>query len=136
MANAVYPLAKERLLEWAMGSNPPEGGATLCVIGVKDTYSYSAGHETLDDVSGSAIVLPETELDNVTLDFGVVDADDTDLNDMTIGETLNAFIVYFKWASTTLLLCYMDTPTNATIPQLINTEAGRLEFSASGIFEI
>lgn len=136
MANTVYPIVKQRLLEWARNSNPPAGGADLCIIGVKDTYVYSGSHETLADVPGAAIVAPETIIDNDTITLGVVDGDNATLTGMTETETLDAFIVYYKWASTTLLLCYMDTPTDVTIPQIINSPTGLVEFPVEGIFGI
>lgn len=136
MMNRIYPIAKERLLEWAFTSTGPAGGADICVIGVKDTYAFSEAHSTLADVSVGAIVAPEAVIANVTLDAGVVDGDNVALAGMTTGQTIDAFIVYAKWASTTLLLCYMDTPTNGSIPQSINSPAGLLEFDAAGIFTL
>lgn len=136
MANVIYPLMKQRLLEWARNSNGPAGGADLCIIGVKDTYVYSASHETLDDVSGAAIVAPEAVIADDTITLGVVDGDDATLTGMIETEVLDAFIVYYKWPAATLLLCYMDTPTNMTIPQTINSTAGLVEFAAEGIFGI
>lgn len=136
MANVIYPLAKQRLIDWILNNDGPAGSADLCVIGVKATYTYNAGHSTLANVSGASIVVPERELQNVTTDLGVVDADDVDLTGMSVGETIDAFIVYFKWASATLLLAYMDTPTNSSIPQTINSPAGLLTFDPAGIFRI
>lgn len=136
MANRIYPLAKERLLEWAFTSTGPAGGADICVIGVKDTYAFSVAHSVIEDVSVGAIIAPESVIENVTLDSGVVDGDNVSLTGMTTGQTIDAFIVYARWASTTLLLCYMDTPTNGSIPQAINSPAGLLEFDAAGIFTL
>lgn len=136
MANALYPLAKQRLLEWAFNDSGPAGAADLCVIGVDDTYNYSITHEDLTDISGTAIVAPEQVIDNAVFTLGVTDGDDVNLASMEVGETLDAFVVYFKWASATLLLCYMDTPTNATIPQLISSPTGLLVFDDSGIFSL
>lgn len=136
MANTVYPLAKQRLLEWAAGSNPPAGGADLCVIGVKNTYIYSASHEDLTDVTGSAIVAPEVVITNDTYTSGVVDGDDSALSSLSVGETMDAFIIYFKWPAASLLLAYLDEPSNGSLPQLINSETGTLQFPGEGIFSL
>lgn len=136
MSNAIYPLAKQRLLEWAFNGNGPGGAASLCVIGVKSGYVYSASHSTLADVSGSEIIVPESPLGNPTFTLGVIDADDEDLSGMTTGQTLDAFIVYMKWASATLLLCYMDTASNGSIPTTINASTGLLQFPVEGIMSL
>jgi hypothetical protein len=136
MANVVYPLAKQRLLEWALAASGPAGAATVNVIGVKSSYVYSASHEHIADVPGADIVAPETELDNVTTLLGVMKADNPTLTGMTAGQTLHALIVFARWAGDSLLLCYMDTPADASLPALINSTTGLLAFDASGIFSL
>lgn len=135
MANALYPIAKQRLLEWVLGVSPaPVGAGALYMAGVTSAYTYSATHENVSDLTG--IVMPEAALQNVTLTNGVIDADDLTTPGMTIGQTLNALILYAKWAGDDLLIAYMDTPGDATIPQVINSTLGLIMFDVNGICRI
>jgi hypothetical protein len=136
MSNVIYPLAKQRLLEWVLDSTVPADGADVKVIGVDSTYVYSAGHEDLTDVPGGSIVAPATTLQSVTRTLGVLDAENATLESMLTGETLTAFIVYAEWATATLLLCYMDTPGDGTIPATIDSETGLLVFDVTGILQL
>jgi hypothetical protein len=102
MANAVYPLARQRLLEWAFGGSTPAGFEGIFICGVNEDYTYSAAHENVSDLTG--VVGPETELLNVTFTNGVVDADDAQIDGMTTSETLNALVIYAKFAADDLLL--------------------------------
>jgi hypothetical protein len=138
MANAIYPLAKQRLLEWALGGDgPPEGGAELKVLGVTDDYSYDAEHEILDDVDSDTIVIPGATLQNVTIDGGLVDADDIIVSGATPDSTLNALIIYAEWGGgETLLMAYMDAPTDSSLPTVIDSATGLITFDPWGIFRI
>ena len=136
MANAIYPKAKEKLLQWTLATGKPAGAATICLIGVKNTYVYSPAHEAIADVAETHVVAPEAVIENPTFTNGILNGDDALLDGMSVGETLHAFVVYAKWADTSVLLCYMDTPTVATIPQEIYSAGGLVEFSADGIFQL
>lgn len=135
--SAVYPTARENFLTWLLsGAGAPVGAANICVIGVKDTYVYSAAHAVLAAVAGVDIVIPEVVLTGVTLTGGVIDAADLALTGVTPGPTLDAYVVYAKWAAATQLLFYIDTATDSTLPQILTTAKLNVEWSASGIGKI
>lgn len=135
--SGIYPLARENFLTWLLsGAGAPAGAADICIIGVTSAYVYSDTHETLADVSGAAVCIAEQTLANVTLVGGVIDADDLAVTGITTGPTLDAFIVYAKWATTEQLLFYIDSATDGTLPQILSTSKMNIQWPVAGIGKI
>lgn len=120
MANAIYPLAKEKFLS---------GDIDLTTANIKvvlvDTadYTYSATHDFLDDVPSAARVATSGNLASKTVTNGVFDAADISIASVT-GDTVEAMILYVDTgsAATSALLAYIDTgsglpytPNGATV---------------------
>lgn len=136
MASAVYPKFGEKLLEWALNQTAPAGLA-FYVIAVDETYVPDNAHENLANIPGGAIQVPETALANVTIVDGIVNADDVDFSGVTIGERLQAAVIYAKdGGGNSYLAAYIDESSDGSIPQDFATTQGRLVWNAVGIFKV
>ena len=135
--SSIYASAREIFLTWLLtGTGAPVGAADVCVIGVKSSYVFDTAHETLADVPGTDIVIAEVVLSSVTLTGGVTDAADLALTGLTPGPTLDALIVYAKWAATEQLLCYIDAATDSSLPLTLSTSKMNISWPIAGIFKI
>lgn len=106
MASAIYPKAKEKFLTGTIAMTTDTIKAVLVDTG---TYSYSAAHEFLDDLSGT--VGTAITIDNKSVTNGVFDtSDDTDTFSSVSGNTVEAIVIYKDTgvAGTSPLICYID----------------------------
>lgn len=105
MANAIYPKAKEQMLQG--GINLSSGTVKVALIDT-GTYTYSAAHEFFSSVSG-VVGTPQT-LNTKTFTNGVFDAADVTFPAVT-GATAEALIVYIDTgvAGTSRLILFQDT---------------------------
>lgn len=134
--SAIYPLARQRLLEHLLAGTTPTG-VGFFVVGVDSTYVYDAADEVVGDILGSSIVAAEVALTGETvLPGGILDADDVLFTGLDNTDTIDAVIVYAKWSGGSLLFAYIDESTDASLPQPIDGAQGEIHWNASGIFRI
>lgn len=131
MASAIYPKAKEAFLSGSIDMTSDTIKAVLVDTG---TYTYSAAHDFLDDLSGT--VGTAITLDNKTVTNGVFDvSDNTDTFTSVSGNSVEAIVIYKDTgvAGTSPLIAYIDgisvTPNGGDI--VVDWDDG-----ASGIFAL
>lgn len=105
MANAIYPKAKEQMLQ--AGINLSSGTVKVALIDT-DTYTYSSAHEFFSSVTG-VVGTPQT-LASKTFTNGVFDAADVTFPTVT-GSTAEALLIYIDTgtAGTSRLILFQDT---------------------------
>jgi hypothetical protein len=107
MANAIYPLYKVAILSG--GANiDMSGGTVKAALVDTGTYTYSAAHEFLSDLSG--VVGTSATLGTKTFTGGAFDSADPTWSSVT-GATVEALVVYIDTgvAGTSRLITYIDT---------------------------
>lgn len=113
MASAVYPKAKEAILQSLDLSS-----VTLKAVLVDAAdYTYSAAHDFLDDVPSIARVGTPQTLSNKSFTNGVFDADDITFTSVT-GDVCEALIIYNDSPgaeSGKHLIAYIDTATGLPV---------------------
>jgi hypothetical protein len=135
MANAIYPLWKEEIMQLIARAGLDGSGATgvNCVLVDLGTYTYSAAHEDFDDLSG--IVDSEQEVGATkTFAGGVFDGADIVYTAVT-GDTVEAIVLYVENAgasSTHLLFLYLDTSVTG-LPVTPNGGDITITWNGSGI---
>lgn len=105
MANAIYPKAKEQMLQG--GINLSTGAVKVALIDT-GTYTYSAAHEFFSSVTG--VVGTPVALTTKTFVNGVFDADDVTFTSVS-GATAEALLLYIDTgtAGTSRLILFQDT---------------------------
>lgn len=133
--SAVYPKFRENLVTWALNGGGPVT-SEFRVRGLNNDYVYSDAHDSLGDVVASTpYVTEEIVLENVTVTNGILDADNVDFAEQTLGETLQAILVYL-WDTTAEVgypAAYINSSTDATLPQLIEQVSGQIRWNPAGI---
>lgn len=137
MANAIYPVYKQALLNAAADSALTGTGATGLYVALIDTglYTYSAAHDFYNDLAG--VIGTDQEITAVTLTNGTVDGADVTFTAVT-GASVEALVLYRKnaGASTTWrLVAYIDTGVTG-LPVTPNGGNITITFHASGIFTL
>jgi hypothetical protein len=133
MANAIYPLWKQELVQ---GSSDTSLTGTVKVALVDTgTYTYSAAHQFYSSVSSAVVGTPQT-LASKTYVNGVLDAADVTYTTVS-GSTVEALVFYIDTgnAATSRLVAYIDS----SVTGLPVTPSGGdiiLQWNASGIFQI
>lgn len=113
MANSLYNKAREDFLAGALSWS----GDTIKCVGVKSTYTFSAAHTALNQISAGDRVATSAALGSKTVTDGIADAADTVLPTVTNGVIIAA-LVYYKDTgveSTSRLIAFVDTGTNLPI---------------------
>lgn len=105
MANAIYPKAKEQLLQG--GINMSTGTVKVALVDT-GTYTYSSTHQFLSSLTGT--VGTAQTLATKTFTNGVFDAADVTFTAVT-GATAEALVIYVDTGSsaTSPLIMYQDT---------------------------
>ena len=105
MANAIYPKAKEKMLQ--AGINLSTGTVKVALVDT-NTYSYSSAHEFYSSVSG-VVGTPQT-LASKTFTNGVFDAADVTFPTVT-GSQAEALVFYIDTgnSATSPLIAFQDT---------------------------
>lgn len=124
MANQLYPKIKTALEKAGYDLST----ASLKIAAVDNTYTFSAAHQFLSDVLGTAIVVTTPALTSVTVGTvaeGTVDAADPTTGTVAAGKTIVGLILYD------------DTPaTNATKPLIAwidhDQSAAAISFPTNG----
>lgn len=132
MANALYPLWKEALIQ-ASANSDLTGTVKVALIDT-GTYTYSASHQFYSSVSG-VVGTPQT-LASKTYTTGILDAADITYTAVS-GNTVEALIIYIDTgsAATSRLVAYIDTSVMG-LPVTPNGGDLTVQWSVSGIFQI
>jgi hypothetical protein len=139
MANAIYPLYKQAVLEGASNASLNVDDATdgpFVVLTDTGDVSYSASHDFYNDVV-AATVGTEQRLDNPTCTTGTFDAADVTFTSVS-GDQCEALTIYRhnSGANTTWrLVAYLDT-SQTGLPVTPNGGNISIAWNASGIFTI
>lgn len=138
MANALYPLWKDALLQNSAGSSLAGAGTTGVYVALVDTatYTYSAAHQFYSALSG--VVGTDQEIGATkTFTGGVFDGADVTFPSVT-GNTAEALVLYVKNAganTTWRLVAYIDTGVTG-LPVTPNGGNIGVSWNASGIFAL
>lgn len=137
MANAVYPIYKEALLNGSANSALTGSGTTGLYAALIDTgtYTYSAAHDFYNDLSG--VVGTDQEITSVTLTNGLIDGNDVTFPSVT-GASVEAIVLYRKNAganTTWRLVAYIDTGVTG-LPVTPNGGNIVVTWNASGIVQL
>src|SRR5512137_2586917 len=108
MANALYPLWKEQLLQFTANNNLSAGTVKVALIDT-GVYTYSAAHQFYSSASAAAVGTPQT-IGSKTFANGVFDGADVTFTAVT-GASVEALIIYIDTgtAATSPLVAYIDT---------------------------
>lgn len=139
MANAIYPLFKQALLEGAANSDLDNDTTSDGVyVALVDTgvYTYSASHQYYSSIS-SAIVGTPQRITSPTVTNGVFDGGDVTFSAVT-GSSVEALVLYRRnsGANTTWrLVAYIDSGVTG-LPVTPNGGVINVTWNASGIFAL
>ena len=134
MANAVYPKAKKAILDGDVDFL----NDTIKIVLTDVQYSYSTGHDFLDDIGVDDRVATSAALSSKTTTGGAFDAADVTFTSLT-GNTVTAWVLFKDTgtASTSQLIAYFDTVSGGgALSFTPNGGNFTLSFQASGIFTI
>jgi len=133
MANAIYPKYKEAILDSATNSDLNDGTVKVALIDTS-TYTYSAAHDFLDDVSG--VVGTAQTIANTTVTSGLFDGDNVTFTSVS-GNSVEALIIYIDTGSsaTSRLVAYIDTGQTG-LPVTPNGGNITITWDAAGIFQL
>lgn len=134
MANALYPLWKEQLLQFTANNNLSAGTVKVALIDT-GTYTYSAAHQFFSSASAASIGTPQT-IGTKTFTNGVFDGGNVTFTAVT-GNSVEALIIYVDTgsAATSPLVAYIDTSVTG-LPVTPNGGDISITFNASGIFAL
>lgn len=133
MANAIYPLYKQALLDASSNVDLNDGTVKVALVDT-GTYTYSAAHDFLDDLSG--VVGTAQEIANTTVTNGTLDGDNVTFSSVS-GNTVEALVIYIDTGSsaTSRLVAYIDTSVTG-LPVTPNGGDISITWNASGIFTL
>ena len=133
MANAIYPLYKDAILQSAANSNMSSGTVKVALVDTS-VYTYSAAHEFVTSLSGR--VGTDQTLGTKTFTSGVFDAADSVYTAVS-GASCEALVIYIDTgvAGTSRLIAYIDTGVTG-LPVTPNGGDINITWNASGIFAL
>lgn len=139
MANALYPLWKEALLQGSANAALNGSGTTGVYAALVDTgaYTYSAAHEFYSSLSGIGGTDQEIGATK-TYANGVFDGADITFPSVAGTVTYEAIVIYVKNAganTTWRLVAYLDTGIT-NLPVTSNGGNITVTWNASGIFSL
>lgn len=131
MANAIYPLYKQALLDASANVDLNDGTVKVALVDT-GVYTYSASHDFYNDLTG--VVGTPQEITNTTVTNGVFDGDNVTFSQV-IGNTVEALVIYIDTGNVTTsrLVAYIDTGVTG-LPVIPNGGDITLTWNASGIF--
>jgi hypothetical protein len=134
MANALYPLWKQQLLQFTANNNLSAGTVKVALIDT-GTYTYSAAHQFWTSASAASIGTPQT-IGTKTFTNGVFDGADVTFTAVT-GASVEALIIWIDagTAGTSPLVAYIDTSVTG-LPVTPNGGDITITWNASGIFAL
>lgn len=133
MANAIYPIYKQALLDGLSNIDINDGTVKVALVDT-GTYTYSAAHDFLDDLSG--VVGTAQTIANTTVTNGLFDGDNVTFTAVS-GNTVEALVIYIDTgvAGTSRLVAYIDTSVTG-LPVTPNGGDITITWNASGIFQL
>lgn len=133
MANAIYPLYKQALLDASSDSDLNDGTVKVALVDT-GTYTYSAAHDFYNDLSG-VVGTPQT-IANTTVANGLFDGDNVTFTAVS-GNSVEALVIYIDTgnAATSRLVAYIDTGQTG-LPVTPNGGDISISWNASGIFQL
>ena len=133
MANAIYPLYKQALLD---GSANTDINDLTVKVALVDTgvYTYSAAHEFLTSLTG--VVGTAQTIAATTVANGLFDGDNVTYSGVT-GNSVEALVIYIDTtvAGTSRLVAYIDSGVTG-LPVTPNGGDITVTWSGSGIFQL
>lgn len=135
MANKIYPIYKQALLDGLSDIDVNNGNVKAALIDLAD-YTYSDSHDFLNDVAAGAIVATSANLGTKTVTNGVFDAADFAFSAVT-GDQCEALIIYIDTgvSSTSRLVAFYDTGVTG-FPVTPNGGDINVTINASGLFAL
>lgn len=133
MANAIYPIYKQALLDGLSNIDVNDGTVKVALIDT-GTYTYSAAHDFEDDLSG--VVGTAQTIANTTVTNGLFDGDNVTFSAVS-GNTVEALVIYIDTGTpgTSRLVAYIDTGVTG-LPVTPNGGDITITWNASGIFQL
>lgn len=133
MANAIYPIYKQALLDGLSDIDINDGTVKVALIDT-GTYTYSAAHDFYNDVTG-VVGTPQT-IANTTVTNGLFDGDNVTFTAVS-GNSVEALIIYIDTGNTATsrLVAYIDTGVTG-LPVTPNGGDITITWNASGIFQL
>jgi hypothetical protein len=133
MANAIYPLYKQALLDASSDSDLNDGTVKVALIDT-GAYTYSAAHDFYNDLAG-VIGTPQT-IANTTVTNGLFDGDNVTFTAVS-GNSVEALVIYIDTGNvaTSRLVAYIDTGQTG-LPVTPNGGDITITWNASGIFQL
>lgn len=133
MANAIYPLYKQALLDASSNVDLNDGTVKVALVDT-GTYTYSASHDFYDDLSG--VVGTPQEITNTTVTNGTFDGDNVTFTAVS-GNSVEALVIYIDTGSagTSRLVAYIDTGQTG-LPVTPNGGDITVTWDAAGIFTL
>ncbi len=132
MANAVYPIFKQELLQATSGT-ALTGTLKVALIDTAD-YTYSTAHDFWNDASAGSVGTPQT-IGTKTYVNGLLDGDNVTFTAVT-GDPCEAIILFLDTGtpSTSRLVAYIDTGVTG-LPVTPNGGDIMSTWNASGIIQ-
>lgn len=133
MANAIYPLYKQSLLDADANVDINDGTVKVALVDT-GAYTYSAAHQFLSSLTG--VVGTAQTITTTTVTNGVFDGDNVSFTAVT-GNTVEALVIYIDTgtAGTSRLVAYLDTGVTG-LPLTPNGGNVDITWNASGIFAL
>ena len=133
MANAIYPLYKQALLDDSANIDLNDSTVKVALIDT-GVYPYNSAHEFYSSVSG-VVGTPQT-IANTTVTTGLFDGDNVTYTAVT-GNSAEALLIYIDTgsAATSRLVAWIDTSVTG-LPVTPNGGDITITWNASGIFQL
>jgi len=133
MANAIYPLYKQSLLDGDTNIDLNDLTVKVALVDT-GTYTYSAAHQFLTSLTG--VVGTAQTIANTTVTNGLFDGDNVTYTAVT-GNSAEALVIYIDTgtAGTSRLVAYIDTGVTG-LPVTPNGGDITITWNASGIFQL
>jgi hypothetical protein len=133
MANAIYPLYKQALLDGDTNIDLNDLTVKVALVDT-GTYTYSAAHQFLTSLTG--VVGTAQTIAATTVTNGVFDGDNVTYTAVS-GNTVEALVIYIDTgvAGTSRLVAYIDTSVTG-LPVTPNGGDISITWNASGIFAL
>lgn len=133
MANAIYPLYKQALLDASANVDLNDGTVKVALVD-PGVYTYNAAHEFLTSLTGT--VGTAQTINNTTVANGLFDGDNVTFTAVS-GNSVEALVIYIDTGSsaTSRLVAYIDTGVTG-LPVTPNGGDITITWNASGIFQL
>lgn len=133
MANAIYPLYKQALLDDLANIDLNDSTVKVALVDT-GVYTYNAAHDFLDDLSG--IIGTAQTIANTTVTNGTFDGDNVTFT-AVVGASVEALVIYIDTgsAATSRLVAYIDTGQTG-LPVVPNGGDINIVWDAAGIFTL